>query len=808
MGFDQKQFLVLLQTAVDGNNHDQFYGFWNEYENEIENYFNASRNETTETFLDLLQDYLLKTLPSDNLADIYIDYSNPSLLRRLHFICGCWSLLVANNRLIFMNKHANYNWQAWIGHERPINEAYRWQIKASLDHTFGIGGYDQKIFYFTRAAEAAEAGTSSDCIALGRAMRAQALKFEGDKLIRFKSEHPKIRLGRAREIFGRAKQLVEGRRQGEILGFYEKLCEMRVHELNLDSESALRAHRDAVQFALKLPESNYLFTPPNPWASIGDFENERLFIIALRVLFESKSEGIDEAIKLIRAILSDCPDGVRHSHLQVRLLFLEGLQATLAHKSLARLKTNVIKFRRMLDKSVVRRDDIDLLTLLTSIHQKSDVVAVLEQALTLFPFDSQGRGEVSLERAILYGAPLWLRRLYEQKADAERSIFFTWFTRIIVDYLWSIYEKKNTVVGRALFPRPKLWRASLSELESHLSLIIPALHWDGGAQEDALWQLLSDVGRFARLNGPIAEDDLQTAVLASETQLFPLCVKFEKASNSPNKLFMHRLDGRGIQYEYDTKNVDPRPIAVSGQQAYLKSRYRTYLQQPWGQGRKPLYLYSAPNYPDFKIACLIVEGPSDKIFFEGILDRIEPGWQCLRSGEKPDQSLIEIVVCDGANNVERVYKQVRSTNRFHIHAPSADGSHERIVVVVDVDHENILCKGDLAMCNHRFTLVPDLERANIKALKTSIAHVTGRTLTPNEVRFLDDSPLMASQEFNYRVNQLFSLDLKSVTSRNGHSPFSAALARTFPILDLEPAGKLVTSIIYRLLQLALGTMSS
>lgn len=157
---------------------------------------------------------------------------------------------------------------------------------------------------------------------------------------------------------------------------------------------------------------------------------------------------------------------------------------------------------------------------------------------------------------------------------------------------------------------------------------------------------------------------------------------------------------------------------------------------------KPLHAYPAPNCPEFHCACLIVEGPSDKAFFEAMLDRVEPGWRCLDCQTHDGRCAIEVRAAGGGTEVPVLYRWARlhEAEFFYTHDTLLGASAERIVVVVDADKAGLIAglatSGKPA--RHRIVLTPDLERASLPAFVAALQAEIQRELTEHEQSELTD----------------------------------------------------------------------
>ncbi|MFZ0844977.1 MAG: hypothetical protein WAM62_04235 [Pseudolabrys sp.] len=782
--------ISLVQAALENPNEEpKLTAYWQGNEALISDHLRTNPKNKAEV-LQAFGNYLEVLRPAENVSSSEIMKANQLVLRKLNCAYGMWALLAENGRKYYVRGRRTKAAGGWENQEVPQVEAYRWHVKARLDKEYGISGYTNKIKFYELASKAASAGTSVYCKNLARNLEAQALHTKADFIAKDKRKPILKRLVEAKKIYGLARDMANGTSQEWLMGFRENLCELRCALIELDVDRAGRAHNETISWARRFDDSERLFNRPNPWTSFKDFKNEEYFILVIKLLKERADDGLDQAIIHISQIITECTPGVRHSHLEVRSFFLKGLHA-IKNRNSSQLRIQIRNLSNSLNVPVPRRDNKDLLTLLSEASEKT-LAKVIEDALPLFPFDSQGKGHFTLP-TLYYGFPFWLSSLLDSEEPDAKNLFMAWFARIISDYCWSIFEKKSEETGIHISERPPIWKASKKELGTIIHTLMSELQWEG-PQRAALDSLCSWLWAHTRFT----EEETEEIRAASERHVFPLVLGVEtKPADECKKIVLARLDQKKATYTYKPSEIDERSLRQRNARAYVKSRFRAILQAPKEKGR-PLYLYSAPNYPRFLRTCLIVEGQTDKEFFETLLDRIEPGWRLLRSEISTFAPIIEVRQAKGAGGIKREYVKARDEGDFHVHAATSDPGAERIVIVLDVDEIEVL-DDDKLKVSKSFVLKPDLERVSAPAFCKALQEAIAGNIDHEGQQQIISLMSLNSADFESQISTQWGVRIKSKDQR-----FGKLLAQNFPPFKAQDASSEVWRAAYLTLGLAYG----
>jgi hypothetical protein len=793
-GFSSEHLALLINAAFDNSDQrSKLETYWLNHEDAIVTYLEKNDRERS-TLLDLFESYLGKVRPAENIWGRDIMHADPLLLRRLNCAYGIWWILANNSRRCYIRGDSKRweNDRGWLIHEKPLLEGHRWNVKARLDHTFGKLGIEKRIELFEQGARAAAAGRTKHCKNLARYLRAQAIHLKADLKARDRRLPMFQRLAEAKELYRIAKDLAKGSGQESLIGFRESICDLRCATVQLDIEPALKSHGEAMVCAARFPKPDNLFSRPNPWTSLKDFENERLFIWVLQLLKEKKQDGLEQSISLMEQLVEGCSGGVRRSHLEIRLFFLRGTRAA-QDGNVVQAQIEIRNLSNSLKTAVSRKNDQDLLAILSRGVSERNASKLIEEALWLFPFDSQGKGGQLGEPAFFYGLPQWLLELGYSPQSECNVLFVLWYSRVLFDYCWSILEKRLEEAGEIAPARPAFWKASLPELAQLVVLLMSKLEWEG-AQGKALSDLCTWLIENPGWNGLKPNEYIELFAGASDKLVFPLVMVCNRISvDQQTKVVLTRLDGRGQAYRYDESAIDQRTRNAPNDRAYVKAKFRRVIQAPKEAGR-PVYLYAAPNCPRFLRTCLIIEGQSDKEFFESLFDRIEPGWRFLRSDGIPPMPTIEVRQARGASELAKAYRQAREEAQFHV---SISGREvERIVVVVDGDHEHLLTSDVwLRRAHHKFVLRPDLERAVPSAFVETLSLTAGVGFDQGDVEEMTSQMGLAPHRFEEEIFVQWGVRIKDPS-------FARNLAKNVP-KDGE-GGKQIWNACYRTLSLAYG----
>ncbi len=767
-----------------------FEHFWKSCEKTIEGHL--KNPALKEQILNALEQYLVNRGPTIGVYALSISSADPVTLRTLNCAYDAWSLLVEYGRT--PRVRGSIKTGRWETHEKPMIESYRWEVKARLAR-----GWQEKCQFFDAAKEAASVGDTYHSYNRTRHLEAHSLRYLAESRIR------ESKYSEAAALFARSRELAAGTDLESFVGFRESYCILIDAELRLDFESSVKAHSEAVEFMELLPNPKSLFVRPNPWTSPQDFKNERLFIGVMSDLRKDGMPALESAMADLRKMATVCNKGLRQVHLEILRLFLEGLQAfSVGHQAL--LEDRLAQISKSMRGPYVLQQwchlHENLLRLRTARVAESQVLA---ETIQLFPFHASGSGATGIA-PLLHGAPYWLQRLQDSAEPGAWRLLVVWYTRLLLDYAYSIHEKNAQEEGRTAMPRPRFREMSLVNLHGASLTLSAALKWED-RPGNALRVFIESLSRFAfedDLDGSDFEEHARLFVRNTE-MLFPLVLTAECLPK--DEIVLKRVDESSDTYKYSIAEIDPRTRRSSGSSfVYVKGRYRRSLHAPRDAENRPLYLYPAPACPKFSCTCMIVEGASDVAFFRIILDRIQPGWQALRSEAHPSRAAIEIREARGANEFPRVYKEMRKEGYFHISTPELDAGSERIVLLLDEDHAPLLSdvRSDISRARHKVVLHPDLERIAPQALEASMGSFLGRPLSREERTLLKEWIPLSGHEFESRVLGQWGVYLKRQKDPLNAVPFATHLAKNFPKPAEGRPWNRVWDACNRLLLLAMG----
>jgi hypothetical protein len=786
---------TLLEAIKSATSFAEFHVIWAARGDEMQDYLATCPSDAEELLNEI--ERCLNLGPTEDVYAVDIANATPSLLRELNCAYDMWALLGSHGRQHFVRGKVT----EWETHEKPLVESYRLEVKARLARLF-----DEKISLFERAGDAAGVGATDHCRNRARLMRAHAVRLRAAQAVR------KGELCRAADLFRQAKTLAQKTDLEPFVAFWENACLVRHKEVTLKWDEALSAHAAALEAANSMRYPHTLFQRPNPWTSLTDFQNERHFIETLRLLQDERLGALDASVATLRTLRDDCGESVRQYELGARLLALEGLRSATSGPGPV-FDEQLSELSSYLRRPAVPRNTRELLECLREIRGGSRPDDVLDRVITLMPLDSIGT-KVADPAPLLYGAPIWLQRLVDADDANAPRLLLTLYARLVLDFLWSIYEKNERERARVAIARPSIEDASLARLAELAEGIVPLLMWEGAPAAD-LRRFAEGLSHYA--SGLSWGDDLEREIRhllrATEHHLLPLAVRVqvvqpvveEGAVARECTVVLRRLDGLGTNYTYALREIDFGGPDGSSRRGYLKARYRSSLQQPRDPQDRPLHVYAAAALPEFRSACLIVEGVSDAAFFAGLLDRIEPGWDLLQDEVDPRYPVIEIKVAGGASEIPDVYETARKEGRFHTTDPLLDAGAERIVVIVDADRADIFSsKADISRARHRVVLRPDLERVALSAFLEALSVVITRSLTADEERDLVAWSLLEAKVFQTKVEDRWGVQLKRQANGKDAESFARVLARVFPLSHPGSTWERVWMACDRLLRLARG----
>ncbi len=784
-----EQLLVLTVGTVEAS---AFERFWGRSGDAVAAYVHSSPPDR-DAVLDALERYLDLGLARDTFG-LDIEKAAQGRLERLDCTYDVWALLVSQGR-----RYAVRGKQTpWDEHERPMIESYRWEVKARRTRS-----PNQKIELFRVAADALSHDQTAHGIRREAFLRAHALRFEADYLLR--SVKPYADAARqAIPLYEEAMRLARGSPLENLVRFRRDLCELRLAEVELDIVRARLALASAIVCTTLVEDSGRLFRRPNPWTSLDDLRAEMHVLNALELLLTGGAAAVSQAADELQLALQNCAEGFRRAEMEVRVLALSALDQRKNSPTVAELVHQIAdRLYRPTVKPATAR--IYGLTAELQALRPPQGDELLGRMLPLLPLDAHTEEPTPLRRPLLYGAPSWLEPLFESENWEGARLGIAWYGRVVLDYLWSVHEKSAGEAGVRPRRRPPLRGASVGELANAAAEILAALSDWVGPPRAALEHLaegLRELTEVAVGSGIGYRQRARELVRATEQHLFPLVARLR---SRPDGVSLRRLDRGGAEYEYLSREVE-RPDTAH-QFAYLKARYRLSREAPKEKNGRRLYLYPAPSFPVFASTCVIVEGPSDAAFFEAILDRLEPGWRLLKSDEPPGRPTIEIRVARGANNVPDEYDRAIRDHLFLQQRTELEAGQTRILVVLDSDHESVFTtpRSDIGLCPHQVVLRPDLERLCPRAFEAAVSRRLGRPLSRNERHDLNEwIQLPTGSAFGARVEKAWELQLKRTAAERDADSFARELAQCMPARGGGQLCDIPWQIGERILQLASG----
>ncbi len=757
----------------------EFEYVWTANRNLVESHLSKKPTDC-DVWLDALQRYLLSG-PAYGKYAKQISHATTEELRRLDCAYDVWHLLEQAGRRVYA-RGGDKTDRPWDTHERPITASSRWYVKARLTpQRSGPGG---KIELFRKAAEEARQGTTNHCRNRASYMEAFARHYTAFDLLR-RARDERV-FEEAARLFEEARRLVETTDEevdparAHFEDFFRSLCALQDAEVRLDLPGARRALGKALEAGRKLPNPEGPFRTPNPWTSRRDLENEERFIEVIGELQSRDIWALESAIKALDDIIADCEVSERKEELGTRLLVLKGVKAA-RDKQQAELERYCDQAARSTERPLAGKRSKRLVELLRKTLSGSNAKEMLSSVIPLLPLGLVGIGDPESLTPLLYSAPSWLRELSKASGQDEARALLLWYIRLVLDYLWSVCERAATQEGRKLSPRPFFADLPYQNLPEQVESIRQLLRWTGAPAKE-----IEALGtRLPNLIGQAAAPETEfvggVEVLIRETQrwLFPLAVRFQLHQGA--ELALERVDDPGPEYRYGAGRFDASAIMGQVGVAYVKPRMGRGMGRPEERDHRALVLYPAPAYPLFSRTCLIVEGPSDKAFFETILDRIEPGWRALRSEADPSRQTIEIRAAGGADEVPREYASARKEGAFHELDPLLEAGAGRIVAVVDADKREVLLDKhqDVSRCGHQCVLDPDLERIAAPAFKAALEIALQRRLDLGEIDELCRRFGSPGKEFTAWVHEKWGIALKRQDSGRAKG-FAVLLATVFP----------------------------
>jgi hypothetical protein len=780
-----ESFLTSLESLDVSSPHfaDQLEKFWTRLGEYAETYL-ATEPDNKNQILNLFDKYL-DTGPAKEIYSVKIAHADFLLLQKLNCAYDVWAVLAGHGIKRFIRGKTT----PWETHEKPLVDSYRLEVKARLARRFEEG-----ISLFKLAARAAEAGTTRHCKNRARLLLALAAGLEAH------SESRKNQtLSEAAARFRQGRKLAKGTDLEPALGFLENTCKLRDSEITWELDEGLAAFNSAMSFARQLPNPETLFKRPNPWTSFKDFQNEQLFIVVLRLLRERQLSGLEQAAANLRKIIADCGESGRRLEMRVRLLAVEAVQALQAGQQ-PYFEQCVDDLSDMRTRSGVSPNTKKLIESVTKAPRTADPRSLFSEVLPLFSPDLVR----DADRNFLQGAPLWLQHLARSNEREASRAFLSWYSRVVVDWAWSVHEKNAAERAQTPSPRPEIRNVPLDRIAS----LILRLHADAewGDETGALLRKLG-LEIQSLVAEETTEDDFskRAKLIVRETEklLLPMVMSVERQVDG--SIHLKRLDGSQEIYKYSQHEIDRRSVYTDARRVYLKPRFRFKSQRPYGAGNRRLYLYPAPSCPEFWPACLIVEGPSDASFFETMLDRMEPGWRAIHPEHDSRAAIIEVRASGGADRVPEVYRQTRQEGRFHTVDPRLEAGAERIVVAVDADRASLFeGREDVSRARHKLVLNPDLERVAPVALYKALELSLSRILTEPEKDILASWTDLSSREFELQIAQTFGIYLKRQPNPRDQFSFANRLAFAFPGYEPGAPWAPVWDACHRLLQLASG----
>jgi hypothetical protein len=812
MGHDLQTVLIDIQRlSYMATEHDQreFEKIWSSYASSVAPYV-ADEPPDLNDWLDVLERYLLSGPAYQKYAS-EIHYATIEELRRLEWAYDVWHVLAKAGKRVYARGKDKEN-RPWATHEFPLTASSRWFVKARL--ALNSDGPTGRIELFKLAAQEARQGKTKHCINRARHMEASALHYSAFNLLGKATDERAFQ--EAACLFEQARQLRGTADEGsspvsvQIEEFFRSLCALQAAECKLDIQSASDCLSEALDAVRKLPNVEGPFRTPNPWTSLKDLENEKRFLAVLAGLRAEGTKALESAIKELSEISSDCEIGERKQEITTRVLVLKGLRAARDH-SRPDVERYCMQVAVSLERPLAGLRSKRLLELLRTTLSGSPPEVVLSSTIPLLPLGLTGIGDPSTPTPLLYAAPTWLKELSKASSPNQARALLLWYVRSVLDYLWSVCERDAIQKRKRLVPRPTFADLPYRKLPQELERICELQHWKSAPAEE-LSILRADLPELVELvETPTVDfvDRVESLIRGTQRWLFPLVVYIKQ--DEGGELTLRRSDAEIPAYRYPPGSFDARAfdsISISSREtaAYVKPSMRRVADRPAEKTHKPLVLYPAPSYPTFSRTCLLVEGGSDRIFFEGMLDRVEPGWRALRT-QADFQQIIEIRVAGGANKIPGEYDWLIQKGGFYTHDSRLEANARRIVVVVDGDKSEILRLGDLPLCKHRFVLNPDLERIAPTAFTTAIEANLKRVLDHEELAELKEHLHLSGKAFAYWIENKWHIRLKSQDSYASEG-FSQLLATYFPLRQHEATWNVVWDVCERVLQLAHGRRMS
>jgi hypothetical protein len=761
--FDPDSLLTELESLVKSSTEiaSMQHGveeFWMAHGERIRNYVKSGDSNQTRV-IKALERYA-DSAPAKEFYALTIAKADQLLLHRMHSVYDIWSLLVdLGRRPLIRGKERD-----WEAHEKPLVESYRWEVEARRTRILV-----EKVKFFDIAALAASAGKTIADQNRTRHLKAHAFRVSGDCAVRSN------RWLEAANNYEQGREYARGTHLEYQLGFREKSCTLRQAEIDLQWDEALAAHQDAMNFVKKLPEPERLFLRPNPWISLKDFENESKLIVLMRSLHTAKLDALNQAILEFIQIIDECIEGWRHTLLTERLIALKTLKA-MVNKQPGVVDSYIDELSKLLHRPIGGNSK-DLFDLLSEQRLSAELEDLVGRIVPLLPLDAVSATLPPI-RPLMHGAPKWLNALANSIEENAPRILLLWYSRLVLDWLWSVYEKDCQETKKEPRERPFIRRASIGEVAEYASAIMTFIPWMG-LPGIALRDFVSDLRLLAECANDVVTDEVKSFLRATDFLLPLVCGVAERAAD---RVVLKRMDNLGPEYSYLKAEINRSALGIFGSRAYVKPRYRDSVQQPRDREGRPLYLYPAPSCPEFLCACMIVEGKSDMVFFETILDRIEPGWKALRSESEPERPAIIILPAGGADGVPGRYKRAREKGSFCRADPLLDAGSERIVVIVDAEKALILKdkRSGLDRCNHTIVLDPDLERIAPSAFHNALARSLGRALTFEEKQDIKRWFALSAREFEEAIATRFDVHLKRQPNPKQAITFARYLGETFP----------------------------
>ena len=156
-----------------------------------------------------------------------------------------------------------------------------------------------------------------------------------------------------------------------------------------------------------------------------------------------------------------------------------------------------------------------------------DEEEILRRSLAFFPVDMTVAE--TADEPFLYGAPKWMQELAQTSEPAAMRLLLLWYVRIVVDHVWSIYEKNMAGSGIVALRRPEIWTKSLREIEDQVMTLNAVLKWQGEPGR-ALSNLAKELEalRDKPAHSPLEFNERARLLIRDTDWLFPLVVTVEK----------------------------------------------------------------------------------------------------------------------------------------------------------------------------------------------------------------------------------------------------------------------------------------